>query len=155
MGPFSHKRIVNRKNFKTVSRTRLSLPQGFSGAHPSVTVNHKGDWQPEGFSVLPALCFRLLFPPGDHQRLVVHSRPVWDAGEVRLLLRVHGTPHAGQQESVPAPSGLLQGPECHWKEAGALLCLHANEKAAFLPKIQVRGALLCICLQNRFPFLHK
>nr|XP_058923692.1 caspase-6 isoform X2 [Kogia breviceps] len=69
---------------------------------------------------------RLLFSSGNCEWLMVHSRSVRDAGKIRLLLRVHRTPHIGEQESFSAPSGHLQRPKCNWKEAGSLLCLDAN-----------------------------
>lgn len=74
---------------------------------------------------------RLLFPPGDRQRLLVRPGPVRAAPEVRELAGIHGAAHPGQQEGVDEERGQLSGQQRHREEAGALLRLNAHKEAVF------------------------
>lgn len=78
-----------------------------------------------------ALQSRLLFPPGDHKRLLVRSGSMRAAPEVRELSGIHGAAHPGQQEGVDEECGQLSGHQRHREEAGALLRFNAHKKAVF------------------------
>lgn len=80
---------------------------------------------------LVALCSRLLFPPGDHQRILVRPGPVRAAAEARRLSGVHRAAHPGQQEGVHEERGQLPGHQRHREEAGALLRVNAHKEAVF------------------------
>lgn len=138
--------------------TYFSFLQGFVTTY-TLIVNYKGFSATETESQKTSVSFsssflRLLFSSGNCEWLMVHSRFVWDAGKIWFHLRVHRTPHTGEQESFSTPSGLLQRPKCSWKEAGSLLCLNANKKAAFLPQIYMIGAITfsVSVLKIDFPF---
>lgn len=84
---------------------------------------------------------RLLFPPGDHQRLLVRPGSVRAAPEVRELSGIHGAAHPGQQEGVDEERGQLSGQQRHREEAGALLRFNAHKEAVFPAEKVAESAL--------------
>lgn len=74
---------------------------------------------------------RLLFPPGDSERLLVRPGPVPAAPEVRKLSGIHRAAHPGQQEGVHEECWQLSGHQCYREEAGALLRFNAHKEAVF------------------------
>lgn len=92
------------------------------------------------------LLSRLLLPPGDCERLLVHPGSVWTPPQIWKLPGIHRAADAGQQEGVHEERRVLLRPKRYWEETGALLRLHAHQKTLLPPK-EVRATVLrCLVL---------